>query len=71
MELFGEACRVRAIDARLDGKDRAFADMGGLIVGKSRRADQDESHALVRRQLRSNRDACNGLASRAWTVEVV
>jgi hypothetical protein len=42
---------LRAVDARLDGADRAAADMGGLFVGKSGCADQNERLALVGRQM--------------------
>ena len=44
-----------AVDAALDGADRAFADFGGLLVGKAGRADQDQRLALIRRQLRERR----------------
>src|ERR1700674_4186056 len=46
----GQAC-AGAVDAALDRTDRAAADPGRFLVGKSRRADQDEGLALIRRQL--------------------
>src|SRR5262247_2079704 len=53
-EELGET-RPRAAHAALDGADRAFADLGGLLVGEARRTDQDQRLALVRRQLRQRR----------------
>src|SRR6202043_2202114 len=41
-----------AIDAALDGADRAAANPCAVLVGKARGADQDQSLALVRWQLR-------------------
>ena len=41
-----------AIDAALDRADRALADISGLFVREARGADEDQSFALLRRQLR-------------------
>ena len=41
----------RAVDAALDGADRAAADRRGVLVGEAGRADQDQRFALVLRQL--------------------
>src|SRR5436309_3414246 len=54
-EQFGEP-GARAVDAALDGADRAIADGGCLLVGETRRAHQHRRLALVGRQLRE-RDA--------------
>src|SRR4051812_47836789 len=43
--------RTGAIDAALDGADRAAANSSRFLVGKTRSADQDESLALIRGQL--------------------
>src|SRR3954471_14574571 len=43
--------RARAVDAALDGADRAAADGGGVLVGEAGCADQDQRFALVLRQL--------------------
>src|SRR5580700_2512289 len=40
-----------AVDAALDGADGAAANSRGVLVGKARGADQDQSLALVRWQL--------------------
>ena len=42
---------ARAIDAALDGADRAAADFGRLLVGEAGCADQDQRLALVVGQL--------------------
>src|ERR1700704_4272723 len=42
---------ARAVDAALDGADRAAADGCRVLIGEARRADQDQRLALVLRQL--------------------
>ena len=46
---FGQS-RSLAVDAALDGADRAVADRRRLLVGKTGRADENEGFAVVRRQ---------------------
>src|SRR6478672_5887896 len=43
--------RSGAVDAALDGADRAAADGGGVLIGEPGGADQDQRFALVLRQL--------------------
>ena len=43
--------RARAVDAALDGADRAAADRRGILIGEAGGADQDQRFALVLRQL--------------------
>ncbi len=44
-----------AIDAALDGADRAAADRRGVVIGEAGGAHQDQRFALIRRQLRQRR----------------
>ena len=44
-----------AIDAALDGAHRATANFGGLYIGKSFRADEDERLPLIFRELSERR----------------
>ena len=43
--------RARAVDAALDGADRAAADRGRILIGEAGGADQDQGFALVLRKL--------------------
>src|SRR5882672_9342793 len=46
----GREFRPRAVDAALDGADRAAADRRGVFIGKAGGADQDQGFALVLRK---------------------
>src|SRR4051794_19109897 len=46
---------ARAVDAALDGADRAFADRGRLLIREARSTDQDERLTLVGGQLGERR----------------
>src|SRR4030088_3214086 len=43
--------RARAVDAALDGADRAAADRCRVLIGEAGGADQDQRFALVLREL--------------------
>src|SRR5829696_4554718 len=47
----GRQFRARAVDAALDGADRAAADGGSVLIGEAGGANQDQRFALVLRQL--------------------
>src|SRR5690606_33581905 len=47
--------RARATDPALDRSDRAAADFGRLLIGKTRCPDEDDRLALVFRQLLQRR----------------
>src|SRR3954467_7604461 len=46
---------ARAVDAALDGADRAFADRGRLLIREARSTDQNERLTLVGGQLGERR----------------
>src|SRR4051812_19963844 len=47
----GTQLRAGAVDAALDGADRAAADRGGVLIGEAGGTDQDQRFALILRQL--------------------
>src|SRR4029078_11607935 len=53
MQQLGQPC-TRAIDARFDRADCATTDARSFLVGKSRRAYEDQGLALIGRQLRQS-----------------